>query len=57
MLKFVACMRSHGVPDFPDPQGGRLLIGGGKVDPNSPQFKSAMQACRTLLPGGAAGGQ
>ncbi len=59
MLKFVACMREHGVPKFPDPQpDGRMLIGGGDIDPDSPQFKSAQETCRKLLPGGVApGGQ
>lgn len=57
MLKFVDCMRKNGVKNFPDPQNGRFLIGG-DVDSNSPQFKSAMQTCRKLLPGGVtAGGQ
>jgi hypothetical protein len=55
MLKFVSCMRSNGVPNFPDPQNGRFVITGG-IDPNSPQFQAAMQACRKLLPGGVAGG-
>lgn len=55
MLKFVSCMRQHGVTDFPDPQNGRFVITGG-VDPNSPAFQSAMTACRKLLPGGAAAG-
>ena len=50
-VQFAACMRSHGVKNFPDPnsQGGFLM--GGDVDPNSPTFKAAMQACRPLLPG------
>jgi len=50
-VQFAACMRSHGVKTFPDPnsQGGFLM--GGDVDPNSPTFKAAMQACRPLLPG------
>jgi hypothetical protein len=56
-LKFAACMRKNGVPDFPDPQNGRFVAGEG-IDPNSPQFQSAMGACRKLLPGGVtAGGQ
>jgi hypothetical protein len=56
ILAFAACMRDNGVPDFPDPQGG--LFTGGGVDPNSPEFQSAMAACRNLLPGGVAtGGQ
>lgn len=58
MLKFVSCMRTNGVPNFPDPQSGHFLVSGG-IDPNSPQFKTAMQKCQKLLPGGgvAAGGQ
>jgi hypothetical protein len=54
-LKFAACMRSNGVPNFPDPKGGNgtFMITG--VNPNSPQFQSAMQACRSLMPGGGPG--
>jgi hypothetical protein len=53
LLRYAACMRSHGVPDFPDPNGsGALAIDASKVDPNSPQFKAADQACRQNLPGG-----
>jgi len=58
-LKFVACMRAHGIPDMPDPvvnsRGVQLSIGGpgGKgPPPGSPVLKSAMQACRKLAPGG-----
>jgi hypothetical protein len=53
LLRYAACMRSHGVPDFPDPRSdGALAIDASKVDPNSPQFKAADQACRQNLPGG-----
>jgi hypothetical protein len=54
-LKFAACMRSHGVPKFPDPKtsnGGFMITG---INPNSPQFQAAMQACRSLMPGGGPG--
>ncbi len=51
-LKFSACMRSHGVPNFPDPtfSGGGASIAiragsSGGIDPNSPAFKSAQAAC------------
>jgi hypothetical protein len=59
-LKFSACMRSHGVPKFPDPQisGGRIGLVFGRnsgIDPNSPQFKAAQKACQKLLPGGGPG--
>ena len=52
-LKFAECMRSNGVPNFPDPKGGGgIQIGGNGVDPQSPAFKTAMQKCRSLLPNG-----
>jgi hypothetical protein len=54
-LAFAKCMRSHGVPKFPDPEvhpgGGTLqAIGGKDMNPDSPQFKTAQQACH--VPGG-----
>lgn len=57
-LKFSACMRSHGVPNFPDPEfhsgggGVRVRIGGkgSGIDPNSPQFKAAQKTCQSDLP-------
>lgn len=58
MLRFAACMRSHGVPKFPDPQfsadgGVTMKIGpGADVDLSSPQFRAAQDACRRLVPGG-----
>jgi hypothetical protein len=57
-LKFAACMRSHGVPNFPDPRvssgpgggiGIRIGAPGSGLDPNSPAFKSAQQACGTFI--------
>jgi hypothetical protein len=58
-LKFVACMRAHGIPDMPDPvvnaDGVGIRIGGpggSGPAPGSPVLKSAMQACRKLAPGG-----
>jgi hypothetical protein len=56
MLKFSQCMRSHGVPKFPDPKftpnGGSQMTIGKEVDPNSPQFKAAQKACQKLVPNG-----
>ncbi len=56
-LKLSECMRSHGVPGFPDPKAGNgnisLRIGGNGVDPNSPQFQAANSACKQYSPGGA----
>jgi hypothetical protein len=53
MLKYAQCMRSHGVPKFPDPKAGGALTVGSKsgVDPNTPQFKAAAQACQKIVPG------
>ncbi len=51
-VAFAQCVRSHGVPDFPDPQNGHFLISGS--DQNNPNLQSAVQACQHLLPGGSA---
>ncbi|TMQ94556.1 hypothetical protein ETD83_23865 [Actinomadura soli] len=53
MLKYAQCMRKNGLPDFPDPQDGKLDTGG--VDPDSPQYKAADQKCQSLRPAGAGG--
>jgi hypothetical protein len=55
-LKFSACMRSHGVPKFPDPQfsAGRTSLQIGRnsgIDPSSPTFQAAQKACQKNLPG------
>ena len=56
-LKLSQCMRTHGVPNFPDPTfsggGARLTLkagGANGIDPNSPQFKSAQKTCQSSLP-------
>jgi hypothetical protein len=55
-LKFSVCMRSHGVPDFPDPTaGGGIRLGltlRSGLNPGSPGFQSAHRACKHFLPGG-----
>lgn len=54
-LKAAACMRSHGVPDFPDPtfQGGSVRFSSKTpIDTSSPQYKSALTACQKLIPAG-----
>jgi hypothetical protein len=50
-------MRSHGVPNFPDPSAGggiQIHVSSG-VNPFSPSFKAAQASCRKLLPGGGSG--
>jgi len=56
MTKFASCMRSHGVPNFPDPsaQGGISITPSMGIDPSSPQFQSAQGACQKLMPRGQA---
>jgi hypothetical protein len=45
-------MRSHGVPNFPDPQpGGALDLAQKVAAPNSPQFKATEHTCRNFVPG------
>lgn len=55
--KYAACMRDHGVANFPDPH---VSISGGSTqismmaegNPNaSPQIQAAQTACRGILPG------
>lgn len=54
-LQYSQCMRAHGVPNFPDPSGSgggiQIKIGSG-VNPSSPAFEAAQNACQKLLPGG-----
>jgi hypothetical protein len=59
-ISFSSCMRSHGVPNFPDP----ITSGGGShisiksssgINPASPVFLAAQKACGQRLPGGGPG--
>jgi hypothetical protein len=52
-------MRSHGVPNFPDPGGsggGIQIPSGSGINPSSPAFESAQKSCSKLLPGPTPGG-
>ena len=53
-VAFAHCMRSHGVPGFPDPTSNGTFSGGGPgtFNRSSPQFQAATQACKRLLPNG-----
>jgi hypothetical protein len=57
-LKFAQCMRSHGVPDFPDPtsepSGPRFVISVSRdgFDPHSPQIIAKAHECQYVLPAG-----
>jgi hypothetical protein len=49
LLAFAACMRSHGVPNYPDPTFGSGGVtsrsGGVGMDPNSAIFEAAQKTC------------
>jgi hypothetical protein len=48
LLAFAACMRSHGVPNFPDPgsgAGGPRVINGPPPNLSSPAAQTAIRAC------------
>jgi hypothetical protein len=57
LIVFAGCMRTHGVPGFPEPIAQRngkpvfAVRNGSGVNQNSPQFRRADQACRSLLSG------
>jgi hypothetical protein len=54
-LKFAQCMRSHGVPDYPDPGGQGSLSASkaaarGELNSSSPQFQAGRRECGGFLP-------
>jgi hypothetical protein len=53
-LAYSRCMRAHGIKAFPDPNShGDLSLNAGPgtgIDPNSPRYKAADQACKSLMP-------
>jgi hypothetical protein len=59
MLRYARCMRSHEVPNWPDPtvdsegRPGFNLVPIHGTDWNSPQISTEMQDCEHVMPGGA----
>jgi hypothetical protein len=54
-LQLAQCMRSHGVPNFPDPSpgGGQLnAISAAGINTQSPTYQAALQACKKYTPAG-----
>jgi len=51
-VEYTACMRSHGVPNFPDPdaQGTLTITVSPSLNPSSPLFQEAEADCQHLLP-------
>jgi hypothetical protein len=57
-LKAAACIRAHGLPNFPDPTfsgGGVHVPKTAGINPHSPQVRAAEEACQALIPGGLHG--
>ncbi len=54
LIAFAKCMRSNGLPNFPDPNGsgGFAFQASAEMNPSSPAFKAAQAKCRKLMPGG-----
>jgi hypothetical protein len=46
IVRFAACMRSHGVRNFPDPNAEGTFQLGSDVNPDAPAFTAASQACQ-----------
>jgi hypothetical protein len=51
-LAFVGCMRTHGMPTFPDPTS-QGTVSDSQANVNSALVLTAYRQCRTLLPPGA----
>ena len=56
-VNFAACVRSHGVPGFPDPSSPRQFKTSFAGIQGSPAFQAATKACQDFLPGGGPSGQ
>lgn len=63
LLIFAKCMRAHGLPAFPDPNPASTIWGSGSgqvftlpssINPNSSQFTSAENSCKSLMPSSGA---
>jgi hypothetical protein len=55
-LEEAQCMRSHGVPNFPDPSPGGPSVIPNWINPQAPAFKSAEKPCARYLGGGSGQG-
>ena len=51
-LAFARCMRSHGVPNYPDPGPSGFDVQAAGIDKNSPAVQAAVKTCRPLMTAG-----
>lgn len=56
LIAYSHCMRSHGVPNFPDPTSNQG-IPKDKIPVGSPQFNAASNDCQDLMPASGLGPQ
>ena len=49
-VEYAACMRSHGVPNFPDPDHDGVFTLPSGLDQQAPLFQRATQACMKVQP-------
>jgi len=58
-VKYSACMRSHEVPNYPDPdaKGDITITSSPALNPSSPVFQKAQGECQHLIPAGKAPSQ
>lgn len=49
-VRFADCMRSHGVPDFPDPDRDGVFTLPATVNQQAPAFQNAARACQRFQP-------
>lgn len=55
LVAFAQCMRTHGVPKFPDPVSDDKFPGARQSGVSDSQYRAAMKECRHLLPNGGSG--
>jgi hypothetical protein len=56
LIAWAQCMRTHGVPNFPDPNS-HGVFNGNVANPQSAQVQSAQRACKSLQPNIGQSGQ